>query len=334
MSTFLATRSTVSNWRLITAVAIIAGIAGSGVQPVWAGVHPDLATAQRAAQKSLRNILVFVPGKNSSLSASFDKAFRNAELSALLVSGYELVQVDFDNNRVAASQLGVNQPGTVIIYNKDGVPVNRLTTEVSPEVLASILRNHARQVIPGLVPSPSIVPKRVRKAPSAAAKTPAAPDSTAKPSRTPALFAYGTPPPAIPRGRQVGNSIVNNLNSDAPMEFEALEAGKNYVLVLDGENSPWGGNKYRADALYIFDHVRKPGKIEIMPALRFKPSEMPVYEYLWKLTGSLPVYNPSHVYEVPLRGTGEKLVLYYHEEEPQFYDDNSGLIRGALYEAR
>lgn len=272
--------------------------------------NDDFEQARKAASSGSKKLLIFFTTSEALRSDYYEKLFRDERVKRELAEKYELLRLDLNENLSLATQLRAYRAGTINVYDSSGAGLGQITDRLAPQDLVAALRKFSGEPPPEPAASPG--------------------SSPASPEATPVLFARGTPPNPLPKGKTLRGPVMANPKSKDAISFGVLQAGKGFILALDGEWSMVEGKARGADPLYLFSGE----DVVLSPLIRIKGNDMPLYEYYQQKQGYLPVYNSGHIYEVPITGEGKEFSIYFSESESKSLKDSNVPMRISLYEAQ
>jgi hypothetical protein len=269
-------------------------------QPIsWRNNLPE---AMKEAEELDRPILIHFSVPGSDTDRKYATMFASRVFQAEMVNGYVPVQLDLNSHGSIASQMGVFRAGPLLLYSSRGKGLAVFSDKFNAPDLVPQMRTILSKAVEGLISS----------------------------SET----ATGPVLPSIPKG-QVLKGPIRKLATDlTPLDLHVLEKGKRYVLVVENTFSIWGGRPDASDAFYHYRHPTNPGTLLTHTYIRLRSPYVSLFGLMKKENGSPPIYNPQHVYEVPLVGEGRLLSLYFHEKDGRAYSDNSGELKFTLCEAK
>ena len=108
---------------------------------------------------------------------------------------------------------------------------------------------------------------------------------------------------------------------------QVLEAGKYYMIQASGVFSYWDDRIEGADAYYDYDDKYTKEPLDYRPLMI---DDQSMYD-IAKKNGHSTEYNPAHIYEIIVMGTGKPLKLHIWDIHPGSYIDNHGSLEVKLF---
>jgi hypothetical protein len=297
----------VTHTKAVLLLMLLACSAIAPAQPLaWV---QGLETAQELSRRTNKPLLLFFNARNSAYANRVNEWLESDELH-VIASSMVLVRFDLDDNQRFANSLGVYRAGTIMLYRTNGDALAQVADIVDADELKSKLS--------------SALGSAGSAGTSVAAATPQIAPTVV------AMREYLE----LPKGRQVGQAVIQYTSNSQPIRFGPLDNGKKYVLQLKGVFTTRRAAQNGSDPLYNFFLPETPGKTSKSTFVRFPEGNLKLSSHFTKMNQPYPPYTLAHTYDVPIAGEGKELVLQFHESSERNYTDNEGTITLTLFEAR
>jgi hypothetical protein len=279
----------------------------------------DLDTARQAAMESKQPLLLLFTSRESSFAARVEESLSAPSIHALLQQ-LTLVRLDIAEHQKLASDLGVFRAGTMMLFRSDGTGIARIGEAETPDQI--------KDQTTAALDSAGI---KVSLPPGVTESTPAIAPPVSKTPAPPAI-PLSTEYIQLPKGPQVGESVTRNANDPTTVTLGVLKKNKNYVLQVKGafgtKRTAVGGS----DALYNFMAPEIKDKPTTCTFVRFTDGNIYLPAYFRKRNLPMPPCNTTHTYDVPIKGEGKELTLFFREKNERNYSDNTGSVTFTLFE--
>ena len=264
----------------------------------------NMNEARIAAGRDSKNILLFFPDPGTPLTALHKDYLEKAEMELEISKTYKLAKIPYSANLDMAHRLHVFKAGTVVVYSSSGLPLTSIQHPTSYEEFRKLLSS------PGSSPPADAIPTG---------------ENAAEPLLAASL-------PAATTGSAVLGSYPIPLTSAQYIQAGPLLKDQHYVLMVEGTGSIWAGQTDGIDGFYTYRRPAKPGEIKLTRLVRIGNDKKPLYDAVKSWGSQPPPYNPRHIYEVTVPGSGEFLKIGIQDGDARSLADNSGTLRFTVYE--
>jgi hypothetical protein len=145
-----------------------------------------------------------------------------------------------------------------------------------------------------------------------------------------------TPPPqttSYTKGKMLASARIDARNSKPTNMGVNLRSGTAYFVVGKGSVSLWNGQTDGCDSVYRHKTPLETngGPLKIWGQLKLLNPNGHLSDFIKQQTGKDAIYNPGHVYEALIIGTGLPLEAIVYDGGG--YEDNHGQLTVEVYEA-